>query len=454
MRLFNGVRLVNHPSMANVMRLDLGIVPMLIEMRRRGVLLDTGHLARLDAKIAGKQQAVEAGIERVLGRPFDVGSADKVAQLLFHDLGLPPGRMTGSRKRPSADEDSLVRLKDMHPAVNLVLEWRGYDKLRSTYLQPLPKLVGADGRLRTRIKMTTVRTGRLASEEPNLMNQPVRDEDGREVRAAFVASPGCVIASLDLAQIEMVVAAHESQDPSMLETFRKGLDIHIKTACALFHEDYNQVWNRVVESRTGFAGEEDIAWVKNFWQTKRLPSKQLGFATLYGITGGGLQDQILGAGGPYWEVQDCERFIEAWFDAYPGIRAWLEIQYQRAQRYGMTWCMFGRPRLIPEVRSALSWVQAAGLRQAGNQPIQSGAQGIIKLAMAEIWELVTAYQTAYPGERCWPLLQIHDELLFELSKPIAGDFCQMARHVMETAVPLTVPVKAEYGIGDNWKMAH
>jgi DNA polymerase-1 len=263
-----------------------------------------------------------------------------------------------------------------------------------------------------------------------------------------------VIASLDLAQIEMVVAAHESQDPSMLETFRKGLDIHIKTACALFHEDYNQVWNRVVESRTGFAGEEDIAWVKNFWQTKRLPSKQLGFATLYGITGGGLQDQILGAGGPYWEVQDCERFIEAWFDAYPGIRAWLEIQYQRAQRYGMTWCMFGRPRLIPEVRSALSWVRAAGLRQAGNQPIQSGAQGIIKLAMAEIWELVTAYQTAYPGERCWPLLQIHDELLFELSKPIAGDFCQMARHVMETVVPLTVPVKAEYGIGDNWKMAH
>jgi DNA polymerase-1 len=436
------------------MRLDLGIVPMLIEMRRRGVLLDTGHLSSLDAKIAGKQQAVEAEIERVIGRPFDVGSPDKVAQLLFHDLGLPPGRMTDSRKRPSTDEDSLVRLKGMHPVVDLTLEWRGLDKLRGTYLQPLPKLVDADGRLRARTKMTTARTGRLSMEEPNLQTIPIRSEDGREIRAAFVASPGCVIASLDLAQIEMVVAAHESQDPSMLEVFRKGLDIHIKTACALFHEDYNAVWNRVVESKTGFAAEDDIAWVANFWQTKRLPAKQLGFATLYGITGGGLQDQILGAGGPYWEVQDCERFIEAWFDQYAGVRAWMELQYQRAQRYGMTWCMFGRPRLIPEVRSALSWVRSSGLRQAGNQPIQSGSQGVIKLAMAEIWELVTTYQSAYPGERCWPLLQIHDELLFELSKPIAEDFCQMAKRIMETAVPLTVPVKAEYGIGASWKEAH
>ena len=736
MRLFGGVRFpMSRPSLANVMRLDVGCIPMLVEMRRHGILLDTGVLAGLEARLTEKQARIQAEIDGLVGRPLYTGSGDKVADFLFRELELVPGRLTPSQKRPQVGEDALLKLRDQHPVVPLILEWRGVEKLLDTYIRPLPGMRDENGRIHTRLKNTTARTGRLAcvsgstllqtsrglfrfddyeprsddtvlshtgreckvlrkfykgvdtmyrvcltdgsavectkdhrlftprgwtpvgdlstgekvysvslqevysrwpergagrgalsvqrethcagdgptgrddlshrdaysqnesrsealhrregsavfqeqsrpaepdarengrqapqldrgcerqqgipdavggwgavlhpshkicrnvgdprladtvlsgdashrlestqrrpgqlgsnnpawalgatckahevaqitplgalavwdievdgdhsylaqgllhhnSEEPNLQNQPIQDEDGRLIRSAFCAGPGCVIADLDLSQIEMVVAAHESGDPKMREIFRWGLDIHIKTACALFGLDYEQVQARCAAVKAGSTSENDVAWVKEFWQTKRLPSKTLGFQVLYGCTAQGLQDGIVAAGGPLIPLEDCERYIAGWFEEYSGVRDWVEAQHQRARRYGMVWDMFGRPRLIPEVHSALQGVRAAGLREAGNHPIQSGAGGILKLGMAETQGLVEMFQSNWPSERCWPLLPVHDELLFELGRPIAEDFCGMAKSIMETAVPLDVPTKAEYGIGENWLEAH
>jgi DNA polymerase-1 len=411
-------------------------------------------LAGLEARLTEKQAKIQAEIDGLVGRPLYTGSGDKVADFLFRELGLVPGRLTPSQKRPQVGEDALLKLRDQHPVVPLILEWRGVEKLLDTYIRPLPGMRDENGRIHTRLKNTTARTGRLASEEPNLQNQPIQDEDGRLIRSAFCAGPGCVIADLDLSQIEMVVAAHESKDPKMREIFRGGLDIHIKTACALFGLDYEQVQARCAAVKAGTADNGEIAWVKQFWQTKRLPSKTLGFQVLYGCAAQGLQDGIVAAGGPLIPLEDCDRYIAGWFEEYSGVRDWVEAQHQRARRYGMVWDMFGRPRLIPEVHSALQGVRAAGLREAGNHPIQSGAGGILKLGMAETQGLVEMFQSNWPSERCWPLLPVHDELLFELGRPIAEDFCGMAKSIMETAVPLDVPTKAEYGIGENWLEAH
>lgn len=445
------IRLLDQPSFENALLIDMRCLPMVEYMNQAGILIDDLKLMELDESLEIKQAEVLSQIRAIAGRDINPGSGDQIADLLFKTLGLEPIRMTKTRKRAAVDEDSLVYLRPLHPVVDLVLDYREIDKLRGTYIWPLIEKRGPDRRIRTTLSMTMARTGRLSSENPNLQNIPVRTESGRAIRSAFVASPGCVLASIDLAQIEMVVAAHDSEDPTMREVFRLGQDIHIKTACAIFGLVFEVVTKLCELVGLGQATADEAAWLKNFWQTQRLPSKQLGFAVLYGTTPPGLQSQILQVGGPLISVEDCGVYIERWFDTYSGIRTMMEEIVAQAIRYGMTWNMFGRMRLIPGARSAVPRVRAEALRQAGNHPIQSGAGDILKVGMGETWELVTDIQQSFPGEICRPLLQIHDELLFELSHPIADDFCGMTKGIMETCVPLDVPVRAEIKMGDNWR---
>jgi DNA polymerase-1 len=428
---------------------------MIQDMHRHGIWLNIPVLKDLERDLDIKERELSETIDWWLGRPFDAGSPDKVAALLFDELHLePPGRvrLTKSGKRPSVDDDCLAPLADLHPVVPLIQDLRGVRKLKNTYVLPLPLMVREDGRVHTTFRTTVARTGRLASEDPNLMNIPIRDELGLRVREAFQAqSPNTTLASLDLSQIEMRVAAHYSQDPVMMDIFHRDLDIHVMTACGLFRLNYDEVAGQWKLYKSGALPADSAAWfaMKYFEQNQRLPAKTLGFQILYGATGRGLQQNILAVGGPYWEVEACDTFIEAWFALYSFIRDWMDLQYSRARRYGMVWDMFGRPRLIPGARSAIGYVSARALREAGNQPIQAGAQGIIKLAMAAIQPVVEMYQAM--GEVCWPLIQVHDELLFELGVGIADDFLGEAKAIMENVVPLSVPVRSSASTGRTWR---
>ena len=450
-RLSNGCRFpMPRPSLVNVRRLDMACLPWILQANRNGILIDPAHFSKLDAEMAIDQTRIGSEINSAVGHPLNPESGDQVAHLLFDELGLSHA---GMRKTPTGDRfsteaDVLSGLRGQHPLVDMILDHRELSKLRSTYTIPLPRQAGPDGRVRTTFKATTARTGRLASESPNLQNIPVRGDWGLKIRSGFVARPGCVLVSSDLSQIEMRMAAHESHDPNLCKVFWDGLDIHTFTAINIFHLVAEEILGLIAAEVAGTLTPLQAKALKEFKFKYRLPAKTLGFATLYGVTGKGLQLQILEAGGPLLSVEDCDYYIERWFAVYSMVRAWMEVQYGHGRRYGMTWDQFGRHRFVPEVKSVIGRVIGDGLRQAGNHPIQGGAQGIIKVAMFEQLALMEYFRSFH--EVCDPLLQIHDETIFECGRAIADDFAGMSQAVMSTCVPLDVPVLASGDVAENW----
>ena len=453
-RLYNGVVRVDAPCPANVLRIDLGAMPMVEEMNRHGILIDKSRFSALDLELAGKELTTQDAIERMVGWRCNPNSGDQVASLLFGGLGLesPLGpKMTRLRRRPAVDDDILASLLSAHPVVPLIRAGRELSKLRGTYTQKLPLMAWPDGRVRTTIRMNVARTGRMASEDPNCQNIPIMSEDGARIRGCFVAPPGRVLGAIDLSQVEMAWACELSGDATMLEVFRLKQDLHVRTACSLFRLDYartSEMWTRYKAG--GLEGAE-LAWMRDFEMTKRLAAKHLGFGVLFGISPEGLQAGILAAGGPLFPATDCATYILGWFDIFAGVRDWTRVQYSRAQRWGMVWTAFGRWRLVGEAMSAVPRVRSTGLRQAQATPIQGSAGDHLKLGMAEIMPLVYYYRRLAPNCVCLPLLQIHDELIFELSPDIARDFLEEARSILVDAVrPMTVPVRASIAMADDW----
>ena len=450
-RLYNGVRLIDAPAPQNVLRLDLGALPLIEEINRTGMYLDIGQLQVLESEITSELARLESEIEHIAGRKINPESRNQVAPLIFHELALHPAggiKLTKTGLESTVDE-ILCSVQSQHPIVPLILDHRELDKLKTTYTTPLPLQVWDDGRVRTTLSATRARTGRLASSDPNLQNIPVRTEMGRRIRQAFTATPGLgtVLASIDLSQIEMVWAAELADDLIMKDIFQTGSDIHTRTALAMFRLPSSAACCQGKDESHG--GGKCPAWNK-FKMLYRLVAKTLGFGILYGVTPAGLVLQIAAAGGPSWTVEDTERFIADWYAIYEGIYVWLQEQYARARRYGMVWTAFGRTRYIPEVKSALRGVRNAGLRQAGNTPIQGTAGDHLKLIMAEVLQLVRYYQS-FNSTICRIILQVHDELMFELSAGIAEEFCESVVYIMENSVPLSIPVRANYVISDNWK---
>lgn len=438
-RCYGGVRLLDSPCPINVRRLDRGALPMVEEFHRRGVLLDTAHLANLSSLLLYEEESIAAKIRQSVGREVNWNSSQQVAQLLYKDLGLKPpikARVTEGGVA-STDEEMLSSIKDQHEVVGFILDGRGTTKLRTTYAEKLPLMIHSEtGRLHTTFKYTRTETGRLSSEDPNLQNIPARSELGNQIRAAFVAGKDpvgrqCVLLSADLSQIEMVLAGYLSEDPIMSQAFIDGVDIHTLTALRAFG-----------------LPDEAAKW-PNFKKDYRLPAKTVGFGILYGQTAQGAQANILANGGPFWSVAQCEDMISRWFGVYRGISDWMDMQFSRARRYGMIWDMWGRFRRVPEARSRLSRIAKAGLRKAGNMPIQASAQGILKLAMAELMPHVRYYQS-FSDVRCWPLLQIHDELIFELSPNIADEFAALTTEIMCNTVELPVPVRSSAVTALHW----
>ena len=484
-KLINGVYFpIDRPSPRNVSRLDMGALPLIDRMHRNGIYLDVEKTRELDSRLGIDQNILQESIDLLVGRHLNPGSGDQVAAFLYGELGLDKelarhseGRQevktTQSGARLSTDDETLALLaalphhtdKDedgrplpFDPIPGLIRDWREVNKIRTTYTTKLPLKVNPyTNRIHTVFNPARTDTGRLSSSDPNLQNIPARGDYGPMVRDCFWAQfahlsgpQQTVLVSCDLSQIEMVGAAHCSGDPKMSKVFLDGLDLHTFTALSMFRLNEADVQIEDPEKKPTFhpSGTWPIPW-KVFKSKYRLPAKTLGFGILYGVTPKGLQQQILNAGGPFWAEEECALFIRGWYALYHGVYQWTSEQHSRARRFGMVWDLLGRWRLIPEVFSSIEGVVNAGLRQAGNMPIQSFAQGIIKLAMAHAELLVQKYER-FKAVICWPLLQIHDELIFEVSKTIVEEFRERMKELMCYCITLDVPVNVSSDTAFSW----
>ena len=395
--------------------IEMPLLPVLARIETRGLLLDSGALERLGSELAGRIGALEERIHELAGGPFDIGSPKQLGEVLFDKLQLPETKKTQKTKRASTRAEVLEELAAQHELPALVLEYRELAKLKSTYVDPLPTLVSKEtGRLHTRLHQTVAATGRLSSSDPNLQNIPVRTELGRKVRRAFVAAPGNRLLSADYSQIELRVLAHLSGDPALVEAFRRGEDIHARTAAEVFG---------------GFGLDPSEA---------RRRAKIVNFSVIYGKTAFTLGREIGVSTG------EAQAFIDAYFARYARVRTLIEEIRETARTKGRVTTPFGRQRLIPEIRAQNRARREAAERMAVNAPIQGAAADLVKIAMLGV-------ERALAGTSGALLLQVHDELLVEAEAGEAEEVGETVRREMESAAELAVPLVAEVRISDFWE---
>ncbi len=404
-------RLDEIPSLARIYReVELPLTRVLVEMERTGIALDVEHLRRLSQEYDREIRDLERAIFEAAGTEFNIASPVQLRQVLFDRLGLPVIKKT--KTGPSTDQDVLEKLKPKHPVPNLILHHRSRCKLKSTYVDALPRLLGPDGRLHTTFHQTVAATGRLSSTDPNLQNIPIRTEEGRKIRRAFVAAPGHAFVAADYSQMELRLVAAYSGEKAMIDAFLAGEDIHAATA------------------RTVFGKADDDS---------RRAAKAVNFGILYGQGGWGLA-QTLGI-----EPAEAERYIEAYFERYPKLRAFLDGVLAHADRHGWVETPLGRRRTLPDLHSKNPQLRDAARRMAINHPIQGAAADLMKLAMLAAHRLLAA-----EGLRARMILQIHDELVFEAPEDEVERVQALAREAMEGVATLAVPLKVDLGVGRDW----
>ena len=397
--------------------MELPLVPVLADIECNGVLIDTRALARQSSTMATQLAEYEERIYALAGEEFNIGSPKQLSTILFDKLQLPSLRRTGKTKVASTSVAVLEELARAHDLPRLVLEWRSLAKLKGTYIDALPQLVNPEtGRVHTSFNQAIAATGRLSSSDPNLQNIPIRTSVGREIRATFTAPNGSVLISADYSQIELRVLAHLSGDPNLTSAFRRGDDIHDRTARAVFG-DANGIDPHEVRRR----------------------AKIINYALLYGKTAFTLAKDI-GV-----SQKAAQRFMDAYFDGFPMVRSFIDATLDRARDTGEVTTMFGRRRRIPDIASRNAMARHAAERIAVNMPIQGSAADILKRAMLSV-------HAALP-DNARMILTVHDELLFECPEHAAGDVVALVRRHMESAADLAVPLTVDVGIGTNWKDA-
>jgi DNA polymerase-1 len=389
-------------------------------MQAAGVRLDVAYLQEMSESVGDRMRALEEEIYQQAGEPFNIGSPPQLAAILYDKLGLPVLKRTQKGRAPSTDADVLEKLRDRHPIVDTLLAYRELSKLKSTYLDALPPLVAADGRIHTTYNQVGAATGRLSSVNPNLQNIPVRGELGRQIRRAFI--PGAedrVLVVADYSQIELRVIAHLSGDEAMAEAFAAGKDFHAATAAKVFEVPEDQV-DGAMRSRV----------------------KQINYGLPYGMSAYGLASRIGIA------PDEAAEFIEAYFAQFPKVRDFLDRQVARAAAEGFTETLLGRRRYLPELQASNPRVRDMGRRMALNAPIQGGAADILKLAMIQVDASLRA-----SGLDAVMVLTVHDELVFDVRDRDREAAADLVRTAMETAYPLTVPLRADVGWGPTWAQA-
>jgi DNA polymerase-1 len=399
---------------------EMPLSEVLTEMETTGVRVDVAFLEELSRSYGRRIGDLEEAIYRTVGERFNPASTPKLREILFDRLGLKPARRT--KTGFSTDADVLESLAGSHPVVGMLLEWRQLVKLKSTYVDTLPKLVNPEtGRVHTSYNQAVATTGRLSSSDPNLQNIPIRTAEGREIRRAFVArAQGWVLLDADYSQIELRILAHLSGDHALIQAFREGADVHRATAARVLKVDPSAVTPEM-----------------------RDRAKVVNFGIVYGMGARGLA-QALGI-----EVVEARRFIDDYFRSYPGVKRFIDDTIARARRDQAVATLLGRMRRLPDIESTNPGLRAFSERVAVNTPVQGTAADIIKLAMLRIRrDLVQA------GMQTRMILQVHDELLFDVPERELEGAQEMVRAAMESAMTLAVPLQVDMGTGANWLEAH
>jgi DNA polymerase-1 len=395
---------------------ELPLIPVLAKMEAAGIALDRDALAALDLEFAAEITRFEEEIFAAVGHQFTIGSPKQLGEILFEELRLPKGRRT--KTGYSTDASVLEELRGVHPVIEPVLEWRIYTKLRSTYVEALPTLIGPDGRLHTLFHQAVAATGRLSSSDPNLQNIPIRTPLGRRIRHAFVAgSPDTTLVAADYSQIELRILAHVSGDEHLKDAFAREADIHRETAARVLHK-----------------APEDVT------SDERSMAKMVNFGLAYGMSDFGLSTR---AG---ISRADAQEFITSYFAAYSGISRYMHHIRETARDQGHVATLLGRKRRIPELEARNPALRAAGERMAINMPIQGTAADIVKIAMIRMDRALRD-----GGFRARVLLSVHDELLLEVPRGEVDRLVPVLRATMEGALPLSVPLTVEAKVGDSWE---
>ncbi len=416
-----GPRVAAQPGLAHVYRtIELPLSAVLARVERHGVLVDAAFLAQQSRDLAERLVALEQQAHAAAGKPFNLGSPKQICEILFTKLGLPVKKRTASGT-PSTDEDVLAELAADYPLPAAILEHRGLAKLKGTYTDKLPAMVNpATGRVHTCYGQAVAVTGRLASNDPNLQNIPIRTAEGRRIREAFVAPAGHSILSADYSQVELRIMAHISEDPALLRAFSEGIDVHRATAAEVFNVALDDVSSE-----------------------QRRYAKVINFGLIYGMGAFGLATN-LGI-----ETKAARDYIERYFARFAGVRRYMDGTRSSARERGYVETVFGRRLWLPEINSGNGPRRAGSERQAINAPMQGTAADLIKMAMIAVQRALDAEQRATKM-----VLQVHDELVFEV--PDAElDWARTAiPRLMANVAPLRVPLLADVGVGRNWDEAH
>jgi DNA polymerase-1 len=397
--------------------MELPLVRVLARMEEAGIRIDLEFLNELGKELNDECRRLEGEIHAHAGEQFNVNSTPQLRRILFEKLELVPVKKT--KTGPSTDADSLQKLAEEHPIVEQLLRYREVEKLRSTYADALPPLVGPDGRIHATFNQLATTTGRISSESPNLQNVPVRTAGGRELRRAFIPDDGCGLLTADYSQIELRVLAHLADDPGLIDAFERGADVHTTTAAKVFHVDESAV---------------DDA--------QRRFAKVVNYGLAYGMEAYGLGQRL---GIPTHEAAEI---LDAYFSGFPNVKAFMDETIREARERGYTTTIFGRRRQITELASDNFRIRQMGERMAQNAPVQGSAADIFKLAMID---LDRALDDTDSGARM--LLTVHDELVLEVPEDERADTETLVREVMEHVCELRVPLTVDVGFGPNWATA-
>ncbi|HEY3077130.1 MAG TPA: DNA polymerase I [Burkholderiales bacterium] len=401
-------------------RIELPLVPVLFCMERNGVLIDRAKLEAQSQELGKEILALEQKAYEAAGQPFNLGSPKQIQEILFERHKLPVKKKTPSGQ-PSTDEDSLAELALDHPLPRLILEHRALSKLKSTYTDKLPRSINAvTGRVHTTYSQTTAVTGRLASNEPNLQNIPIRTSAGRRIRACFIAPPGAKIMSADYSQIELRIMAHLSGDENLRRAFSEGEDVHRATAAEVFGVPLSQV-------------DAD----------QRRVAKVINFGLIYGMSSFGVA-QNLGI-----DRGTAQTYVDRYFARFPGAKRYMDETRRRAKELGYVETVFGRRLWLPELRSGAPVRRQAAERAAINAPMQGTAADLIKLAMIAVQKWLDESRA-----QAKLIMQVHDELVLEVPDGEIEATKAKVRELMESVAKLDVPLVADVGVGDNWDRAH
>ena len=401
--------------------IEMPLMPVLAEMEMNGVCLDTNSLKETSTQLTQRMIDLEKRIYELAGEQFNIASPKQVGEILFDKLKIVEKAKKTKTGQYVTSEEVLQQLKNKHEIVADILEHRGLKKLIGTYIDALPKLINPrTGHIHTSFNQTITATGRLSSSDPNLQNIPIRGEDGKEIRKAFIPEPGCLFFSADYSQIELRVMAHLSDDKNMIEVFQEGKDLHAATAANIYKKPIDEVT-----------------------RDERTKSKRANFGIIYGITVFGLAERL--------DIprDEAKMLIDGYFDTFPQVHDYMEKSKEIARQKGYVTTIFGRRRYLPDINSANATVRGFAERNAINAPIQGTAADIIKVAMIHIFNRFKA-----EGIKSKMILQVHDELNFSVLPEEKEKVEQIVLEEMQNAFQMKVPLVADSGFGTNWLEAH